>query len=148
MRVVIQRVDHASVMIENKIHTQIEKGFVLFVGFTHNDNVAVCEKMAKKIVGLRIFSDEVGKMNESLEDVGGEILSISQFTLYANCKKGKRPSFDQAQDPFLANELYEYFNDCLRNLHQIVKTGVFQADMMIELGNDGPVTIILDSDSL
>ncbi len=148
MRVVIQRVDHALVMIENKVHEQIKKGFVLFVGFTHNDDKAVCDKLATKIAGLRIFSDEAGKMNKSLDDVGGEILSISQFTLYANCKKGKRPGFDQAQDPLLANELYLYFNKCLQNLGQIVKSGVFQADMMIELGNDGPVTIILDSDQL
>ena len=148
MKVVLQRVNQASVMIENQCINQIEQGFVLLVGITHIDDLATVAKMADKIAGLRIFTDEQGKMNLSLADVAGEILSISQFTLYADCRKGRRPSFDMAARPEQAKPLYEQFNQCLRQTGILVKTGEFGADMKVALINDGPVTILLDSNEL
>ncbi|MDD4643142.1 MAG: D-aminoacyl-tRNA deacylase [Erysipelotrichaceae bacterium] len=148
MRVIIQRVKKAKVVVDQLVKGKIDLGYVLFVGFSQKDDMVVCEKLAKKVVDLRIFSDDDDKMNLSINDVGGSILSISQFTLYADCKKGRRPSFDKAKRAEEAKCLYEYFNKQLINLDQKVISGVFQADMKIDLVNDGPVTIILDSDEL
>ncbi len=145
MRVVLQRVKHAKVTVDSEITGQIEKGFVLLVGFTHDDTEADVEYLAKKIPQLRVFEDEQGKMNVSLLDVGGKILSISQFTLYGDTKKGRRPNFMAAAKPDQANRLYEYFNQVLREQGLTVETGVFGAMMDVELVNDGPVTLILDS---
>lgn len=148
MKVVIQRVTHASVSIDNKIQGKIDKGLLLLVGFSANDTVEVMYKLAKKCAELRIFEDEAGKMNLSLQDVGGSILSVSQFTLYADCKKGRRPSFIQAARPDVAIPLYDGFNAYLKEQGIHVETGIFQADMKVELLNDGPITIILDSEEL
>ena len=145
MRLVVQRVSEASVEIEGKINGEIKEGFMVLVGITNDDNKEVVEKMADKLIHLRIFEDENEKLNLSLMDVKGGILSISQFTLYANCKKGNRPSFIEAAKPEHAKPLYEYFiNECRKeNLN--VQTGEFGADMQIELINDGPVTILLEN---
>ncbi|MEA5026850.1 D-aminoacyl-tRNA deacylase [bioreactor metagenome] len=148
MRVVIQRVNHASVQIDGQLFSSIQKGLLLLVGFTHGDTEKSCEKIANKISTLRIFEDAEGKLNRSLIEVDGALLSVSQFTLYANCRKGRRPSFEAALLPEAASELYHYFNTCLTASGLSVRTGVFQADMKIELENDGPVTIILDSEQL
>lgn len=148
MRIVIQRVRHASVTIENKVHGKIEQGYMLLVGITHEDNENIVHKLADKCVHLRIFEDEMGKLNKSLLDIQGAVLSISQFTLYADCKKGRRPGFEPAAKPSLALPLYECFNDALREHGVVVETGVFGADMQVELCNDGPVTIVLDSNDL
>jgi len=147
MKVIIQRVQFASVSVE-EVKTTIDKGFLLFVGITHKDTKEIVEKVANKVIQMRIFEDENQKMNRSLKDVNGEILSISQFTLYADCKKGNRPSFTNAAKPVYANELYEYFNALLKEQIPKVETGVFGADMKVELLNDGPVTIVLDSEEL
>lgn len=144
MKIVIQRVLSASVEIENKLFNQIDKGLLVFVGFTIGDDLLVINKMIDKLINLRIFEDDNRKMNLSLLDVKGEILSISQFTLYANCQKGRRPSFDEAAKPEFAKPLYDLFNVKLKE-KVVVKSGVFGADMKISLINDGPVTIILDS---
>ena len=138
MRVVIQRANYAKCTIDQEITGQIHQGFCVFVGFTHTDTKATVDKVVKKICGLRIFSDEQGQMNRSIQDVQGAILSISQFTLYAACKKGNRPGFTDAAKPDVAIPLYEYFNEVLRNNGLHVETGVFGADMQIELCNDGP----------
>ena len=148
MRVVLQRVTEASVTIDGSLYNEIKNGYMLLVGVTEGDNEEIASKMAAKIHDLRIFEDENGKMNLSIDQVAGEILSISQFTLYANCRKGRRPSFDKAARPALASPLYDYFNDQLRALGLTVKTGVFGADMKVRLLNDGPVTIIMDSQEL
>lgn len=148
MKVVIQRVRHASCTIDSQITGSIDQGFCVLVGFTQSDTEAVVDKVVKKIVSLRIFSDEEGKMNRSLLDMGGKILSISQFTLYADCKKGNRPGFTRAARPEQAIPLYEYFNQAIASAGIPVETGVFGADMQIELCNDGPVTIVLDSEEL
>lgn len=145
MRVVLQRVTHASVTIEGQVHGKIEQGFLALVGITHDDTEEIVEKLARKCAELRVFEDENGKMNLGLSDIQGGILSISQFTLYADCKKGRRPGFDKAAKPGLANPLYEYFNEQLRSRGVHVETGIFGAEMKVELLNDGPVTIILDS---
>ena len=145
MKAVIQRVSEASVTIEGRIHGAIGTGFLILAGFSDEDDEAVVRGMADKIRRLRIFEDEQGKMNRSLEDVGGEVLSISQFTLYADCHKGNRPSFVNAGDPAHASRLYQYFNQVLRDAGLTVEEGIFAADMKVRLLNDGPVTIILDS---
>ena len=148
MRTVIQRVKHASVTIDGVVNGKIEQGFLLLVGIKDDDTEAVVEKMADKIAKMRIFDDENGKMNLALQQVGGAILSISQFTLFANCKKGNRPSFDGAGKPEHAKAMYLYFNKVLRRYGLQVEEGIFAADMKVELLNDGPITIWLDSEDL
>lgn len=147
MRVVIQRVSRASCMVEGKITGQIGQGLCLFVGFCQEDDESILPKVIRKIVNLRIFSDEEGKMNLSVLSVGGKILSISQFTLYASLAKGMRPGFSLAAKADKARGLYEKFNELLADQIE-VQTGIFQADMKIDLLNDGPVTILLDSAEL
>lgn len=148
MRVVIQRVKHASVTVEGALISEIKQGFLLLVGITHEDTPEIAAKVADKVAHLRVFTDDQDKMNLSLQDVQGETLSISQFTLYADCKKGRRPSFDRAGRPEMAKPLYEKFNELLEGYGITVKQGIFGADMKVELLNDGPVTIILDSSEL
>lgn len=148
MKFVIQRVQHASVKVDNEIKGQIQKGFLVLIGVTHNDTKEIAEKMIKKMIQLRIFEDENGKTNLSLADVDGQLLLISQFTLYADCKKGNRPSFINAGKPDMANDLYEYIIAECKKMCQVVEKGVFGADMKLELLNDGPFTIVLDSDEL
>ena len=145
MKVVIQRVSEASVTIDGQIHGEIKKGFLLLVGIQDADNEEIIQKMADKIYRVRIFEDENEKMNLSLPQVGGEILSISQFTLYADTKKGNRPSFSLAGERHHAEKMYLYFNEYMRSLGLKVDEGIFGADMKVRLLNDGPVTIILDS---
>ncbi len=145
MKVVVQRVSEASVTIDGQIHGKIDKGFLLLVGIQDSDSEEVVRKMADKIARMRIFVDENDKMNLSLSQVNGDILSISQFTLYADCKKGNRPSFSLAGKPEHAKKMYLYFNEYLRSLGLRVEEGIFGADMKVRLLNDGPVTIILDS---
>ena len=148
MKFVIQRVKQASVKVEGSVIGEIEKGYLVLIGVSDKDTEAVADKMIKKMIGLRIFEDAEGKTNLSLADVGGSLLLISQFTLYANCKKGNRPSFVEAGSPDMANELYEYcISECDKAVPG-VQRGVFGADMKIELENDGPFTIVLDSDKL
>lgn len=147
MRVVLQRSKQSKVTIDGKVHGSIDNGYVLLVGFTNGDDETIIDKMINKIVNLRVFEDDAGKMNLSLLDVNGSILSISQFTLYANCKEGRRPSFIEALKPNDATKLYDLFNKKLRE-YTIVETGIFGADMKVEIYNDGPVTIVLDSDEL
>lgn len=147
MRVLIQRVTSASCTVENEITGQIEQGFCLFVGFDGSEDKNTLEKMARKIVNLRIFSDENGKMNLSLLNVHGKILSVSQFTLYADCRNGNRPSFTQAGNYERCRELYDQFNEILSRSIP-VETGIYGADMQISLVNDGPVTIWIDSRDL
>ncbi len=149
MRVVVQRCSRAEVRIDGEIAGQIEKGFVLLVGITDTDSQEQADVLAKKIAHLRVFEDAEGKMNLALNEVGGAVLSISQFTLYADCRKGNRPSFIRAARPETAAPLYDYFNDILRSQYQIrVETGRFGADMKVDFINDGPVTILLDSDEI
>lgn len=148
MRVVLQRVLNAEVMIDNESVGRIDKGYCLLVGITHSDDENVIKKVALKIADLRIFEDEMGKLNLSIKETGGKILSVSQFTLYADCHKGRRPSFTEAARPEQANPLYERFNEMLRQEGIEVETGRFGADMKVSIVNDGPVTIILDSDAL
>ena len=145
MRLVVQRVSEASVEIEGKINGQIKQGFMVLVGITNDDNEEIVDKMVNKLINLRIFEDENEKLNLSLMDIKGEILSISQFTLYANCKKGRRPSFIDAAKPDVSSPLYDYFNKMLEKKGVKVERGVFGAMMEVSLINDGPVTIILDS---
>ena len=144
MRVVVQRVLNASCTIDGKVYSEIEKGYLLLVGFTHTDSIKEVKYLAKKIANLRVFEDENGKMNLSLKTVNGKILSISQFTLYADTKDGNRPAFINAMKPQEASNLYDLFNEELRTYDIEVLTGVFGADMKINLLNDGPVTIIYD----
>ena len=144
MRVVVQRVKRASCTINNEVYSQIDIGYLLLVGFTHEDSMKEVKYLAKKIANLRVFEDENGKMNLSLKTVGGKILSISQFTLYADTKDGNRPAFIKAMNPKDASALYDSFNEELRTYDIEVQTGIFGADMKIELVNDGPVTIIYD----
>ncbi|NLC54855.1 MAG: D-tyrosyl-tRNA(Tyr) deacylase [Erysipelothrix sp.] len=145
MRVLIQKVSQASVIIEGQQYNKINEGLVLFVGFNLNDNKEIIDKMVSKIVNLRILEDEQGKTNESIMSRSLEILSISQFTLYAETKKGRRPSFSRSANSNVASNLYDYFNQQL-NKEITVKTGLFQADMDIKLVNNGPFTIMLDSE--
>ena len=148
MRFVIQRVSSASVTIDGKVRGEIGKGFVVLIGIGEDDTKEIADKMVNKICKLRIFEDENGKTNLSLADVGGEILVVSQFTLYADCKKGNRPSFIKAGNPELANSLYEYIIAACQKEVPVVETGSFGADMKVELLNDGPFTIVLDSDEI
>lgn len=148
MRVVLQNVYDCTLIIDQKEYSHIDKGFLLLVGFTEGDTLAIIEKMVNKIVGLRVFPDENGKTNLSLKDVNGEIMSVSQFTLYADAKKGYRPSFIEAMRPEKATVLYDEFNKCLVNAFGKIETGVFGADMKISFTNDGPFTLILDSKEL
>lgn len=145
MRFVIQRVNSASVKTEGRVAGHIGKGLLIFLGIGQDDTEQMLEKFADKIVKMRIFSDENGKTNLSTQDVGGELLIVSQFTLYADCRKGNRPSFVNACAPQLANELYEKFVSLCRQRVAKVETGEFGADMKVTLENDGPFTIILDS---
>ena len=145
MRFVIQRVTHASVTVEGKILGKIEKGFMVLIGVEENDTTTIADKMVSKLVNMRIFQDENDKMNLSLKDVDGGLLLISQFTLYADCKKGNRPSFTGAGGPDMASKMYDYIiSECKKEI-DVVEQGEFGADMKVELLNDGPVTIILDS---
>ena len=148
MRVLVQRSKNSSVTINNKLNGSIDYGYVLLVGFTHNDNINIIDNVIKKILNLRIFEDENGKMNKSIIDVKGSILSISQFTLYANLKSGNRPSFTNALSFNEASKLYDYFNNKLRENNIKVETGIFGSDMKVSILNDGPVTIMIDSDNL
>ena len=146
MKIVLQRVKSASVSIEGTVVGEIEQGFLLLVGVGPDDTRDDASYLARKIAGMRIFSDENGKMNLSIDQVGGKILSVSQFTLFADTKKGNRPSFTGADGPEAANKLYEEFNEILRTEYGlIVETGEFGADMQVSLVNDGPVTILLDT---
>lgn len=147
MRVLVQRSKNSKVTIDGKVNGEIDHGYVLLVGFTEGDNETIIDKMINKILNLRIFEDENGKMNLSILDTKGSILSISQFTLYANAKEGRRPSFVEAMNPKDASILYDKFNDKLKSLIH-TETGIFGADMKVEIYNDGPVTIILDSKEL
>ncbi|PAT01213.1 D-tyrosyl-tRNA(Tyr) deacylase [Candidatus Izimaplasma bacterium ZiA1] len=145
MKVVIQRVTNASCKVDGKVISSIKNGLLLFVGLTHGDNIDNIKYHAKKIANMRIFEDEEQKLNKSVMDVNGEILSISQFTLYASTKKGNRPGFTDALEPILAKKLYHQFNNILESEYKInTLAGEFGAHMEIELINDGPVTIILE----
>ena len=148
MKLVIQRVSEASCTVDGTVTGSIGKGFMVLCGFGTDDNGQIAKRMAEKLSKLRIFEDEEGKINRSLYDVGGSILSISQFTLLADCRKGNRPSFTDALKGEEAKHLYDYFNECLRDLGLPVEEGIFGADMKISLINDGPVTIVLDSKDL
>lgn len=148
MRFVIQRVKHASVTIDGEVTGKIGKGFLVFIGVADADTKEIADKMIKKMTGLRIFEDENGKTNLSLADVGGELLLVSQFTLYADCRKGNRPSFIKAGKPDMANAMYEYIISESRKIVNVVETGSFGADMKVNLLNDGPFTVLLDSDKI
>lgn len=148
MRFVIQRVTEASVTIDGEISGKIGKGYLVLIGVADTDTKEIADKMIRKMIGLRIFEDEQGKTNLSLADVDGGLLLVSQFTLYANCKRGNRPSFIEAGKPDMANEMYEYIIEkCWESVDE-VQTGEFGADMKVQLLNDGPFTILLDSDQL
>lgn len=147
MRVVLQRVKEASVTVDQEVIGQIKQGFLLLVGVTHEDTIDQVNWLADKIAGLRVFEDEEERMNRSLQDVDGQILSVSQFTLYGDVKKGRRPAFTEAAKPNVANELYEAFNERLRAQGLTVETGQFGAMMDIALINDGPVTLILEKEA-
>ena len=147
MKFVIQRVTHASVTVDGETVGSIGKGFMVLIGVGEGDTRETADKLIHKLLGLRIFDDENGKTNLSLSDVNGELLLISQFTLYADCKHGFRPSFIKAGSPALANELYEYIvSECSEHFH--TEKGIFGADMKVELLNDGPFTVILDSEQI
>ena len=156
MKFVIQRVNHASVKVDGNVVGKIDKGYMVLIGISENDTKEIADKMIKKMIGLRIFEDENGKTNLSLadvngktnislKDVSGELLLISQFTLYADCKKGNRPSFINAGKPDMANEMYEYIIEQCKKEISVVEKGIFGADMKVSLENDGPFTIVLDS---
>ena len=144
MRFVVQRVTHASVTVDGNVIGKIGQGFMVLIGVAQDDTRVIADKMVKKLTGLRIFEDENGKTNLALKDVDGELLLISQFTLYANCKKGNRPSFTEAGEPHRAEELYEYMVAKAREQVPVVETGVFGAEMEVSLVNDGPFTVILE----
>ena len=146
MKIVLQRSKEAKVEVNNEIVVRIDYGLVLLVGFTHNDTEKEIDYMVDKVINLRIFDDENGIMNKSLLDINGSILSISQFTLYADSRKGRRPSYVNALSSDKAKELYEIFNNKLKEQNINVETGIFQADMKVSLINDGPVTIILEKE--
>ncbi|MDE1524868.1 D-aminoacyl-tRNA deacylase [Ligilactobacillus salivarius] len=146
MRVLLQRVKQASVEIDGNVNGEIGQGLLLLVGFTENDGDKEIEYLARKVLNARIFSDADDKMNLNLQQVSGSILSISQFTLYAQTRKGNRPSFTRAQNPDIASKNYDKFNEKLRRSGVQVETGIFGADMQVSLVNDGPVTIMYDTD--
>lgn len=148
MKFVIQRVTHADVSVDHNIVGSIDKGFMVLIGINNTDTTEIADKMIKKLVNLRIFEDANGKTNLSLNDVEGSLLLISQFTLYAYCKKGNRPSFVNAGSPDMANDLYEYIINQCKLFVPIVQKGIFGADMKVSLVNDGPFTIVLDSKEL
>jgi len=148
MKFVIQRVTHAEVAVEGEVIGKIGKGFMVLIGVAQDDTRVIADKMVKKLTGLRIFEDEQGKTNLSLDAVGGELLLISQFTLYANCKRGNRPSFIEAGAPDMASEMYEYIIEKCKEQVEVVERGRFGADMKVSLINDGPFTIVLDSETL
>ena len=148
MRFVIQRVQHASVTVDNEVIGKIDRGYMVLVGVSQDDNEEIADKMVDKMIKLRINEDADGKTNLSLADVDGSLLLVSQFTLYANCKKGNRPSFVEAGEPSRANELYEYIIERCKSQVSNVQKGSFGADMKVELLNDGPFTIVLDSEQL
>ena len=148
MRFVIQRVTEASVTIDGEISGKFGKGYLVLIGVADTDTKEIADKMIRKMIGLRIFEDEQRKTNLSLADVDGGLLLVSQFTLYANCKRGNRPSFIEAGKPDMANEMYEYIIEKCRESVDEVQTGEFGADMKVQLLNDGPFTILLDSDQL
>ena len=145
MRVVLQRVKSASVTVDDQVIGKVGKGYMLLVGFTHDDSIEDIDYIARKVANARLFADENGKINLSIKQVQGAILSVSQFTLYALTKNGNRPGFGAAQKPELAKENYHYFNEKLRSYGIEVQTGQFGADMDVALVNDGPITIIYDS---
>lgn len=146
MRILVQRVKNASVTIDGQLFSQIRQGYLLLVGFSNNDDENIVELMTQKLLNLRICDDSDGKMNLSIIDTKGELLSVSQFTLYADASKGRRPSFIDACNPERAVQLYDYFNDKLRKSGLKVETGKFRAEMDVQLVNSGPITIMLDSD--
>ena len=148
MRFVVQRVTHASVTVDGNVIGKIGQGFMVLIGVSDEDTKETADKMVKKLLGLRIFEDENGKTNLDIHTVGGSLLLISQFTLYADCKHGNRPSFIKAGKPDMANEMYEYIIAKCREQVETVETGEFGADMKVELLNDGPFTSLLDSDQL
>lgn len=145
MKFVIQRVTEASVTVENKVVGKIDKGYMVLIGVGKDDTTAEADKLVKKMIGLRIFADENGKTNLSLKDVNGQLLLVSQFTLYADCRKGNRPSFTESGDPQKAEELYEYIISECRKQVSVVEKGVFGGDMKVSLCNDGPFTILLEA---
>jgi D-aminoacyl-tRNA deacylase len=145
MRIVLQRVARASVEVAGETVGSIDRGLLVLVGVKRTDTQAQADFLADKTLNLRIFSDEAGKMNRNVRDAGGAILVVSQFTLYGDCRKGRRPGFDEAAPPEQARHLYEYFVERLRVAELVVETGVFQASMQVSLINDGPVTFVLDS---
>ena len=144
MKFVIQRVKEASVKVDGEYTGKIKKGYLVLIGVGHEDTKEMADKYIKKMINLRIFEDENGKTNLSLKDVGGELLLVSQFTLYASCKKGNRPSFTEAGDPVKAEQLYEYIIDECKNKIDVVQTGTFGAHMEVALINDGPFTVVLE----
>ena len=148
MKFVIQRTAEASVSVDTQIIGAIQKGYLVLIGIAEEDSKAIADKMVRKMIGLRIFEDENGKTNLSLADVGGSLLLISQFTLYANCKRGNRPSFTEAGSPDKANALYEYIIEKCKESVPNVQKGSFGAEMKVSLVNDGPFTILLDSEEL
>ena len=148
MRMLIQSVANANVVVDGAVIGEIGKGFLVFLGVSNDDTNEIAEKMVKKLLGLRIFKDENGKTNLALKDVGGKILVISQFTLYADCRRGNRPGFDRAGKQDFANSMYEYVLECIRQETGSVEHGKFGADMKVSLLNDGPFTIWLDSDEI
>ena len=147
MKLVIQRVNRASVSVDENVVGKINKGFLVLLGISKTDTVEMLQKYVDKMIKLRIFEDENDKTNLSLKDVSGELLIVSQFTLYADCRKGNRPNFMQAGDPDTANMLYEQFVALCREQIPVVETGIFGAHMKIDLENDGPFTIVIDSDN-
>lgn len=148
MRFLIQRVNNASVSVEEQIIGKIDRGFLVLIGISSSDTKETADKMVKKLIGLRIFEDEYGKTNLDLKTVNGQLLLISQFTLYADCKKGNRPSFINAGEPGMANGLYRYIVELCRREIEVVEEGSFGAEMKVSLTNDGPFTVLLDSDEI
>ena len=148
MKIVLQNVLEANVKINGELYNKINRGFLLLVGFKEGDDLEIVNKVSKKITKLRVFMDENGKTNLSLKDINGEILSISQFTLYGDISKGNRPSFIKSLDFIKAKELYEYLNKYMESEGFLVKTGIFGEDMKVSLVNDGPFTLIIDSEDL